>query len=182
MDNKKLVAVLGGIVILALVAVFVFNNQSTDDVDTANSEGVETTDPTGEESDGDEETVEVEDIPAFTHSGDLEDVSGGEGSGIAMFIYDSGEFILNATAYDIPDLEEGYFYEGWVVREGDDFNFESTGELEPSADGSWTNIYRSDVDYTDHDFYVLTLEPDDGDSAPAEHIVEGKLLPINSEE
>lgn len=37
------------------------------------------------------------------------------------------------------------------------------------------NTYSSGEDLTDHNFYVLTIEPDDGNPAPADHIVEGTL-------
>jgi len=38
------------------------------------------------------------------------------------------------------------------------------------------NNFTSDIDYSSYDFYVLTLEPNDGDPAPADHIVEGAVM------
>ena len=124
---------------------------------------------------------------AYSHSGTLEDVTGGEvvrgittegnGSGTASFVFDDNGFIMTATMQNIPDPSGTDFYEGWLVRRGDNFNFISTGKLE-LVDGQYVNTYASEADWTDHDFYVLTLEPDDGDPAPADHIVEGTLLPL----
>jgi len=55
------------------------------------------------------------------------------------------------------------------------FDVISTGKL-VEADGHYKNIFVGDTDQTDYARYVLTLEPDDGDPAPAkDHIVEGDL-------
>ena len=69
----------------------------------------------------------------------------------------------------MPEPEPGFFYEGWVVR-AEPFNFISTGVA--SLD---ENVFEADQDLTDHDLYVLTIEPDDGDPAPAAHILEGTM-------
>ncbi len=50
----------------------------------------------------------------------------------------------------------------------------STGPAE-ILEYTYINIFTSSTDYSDHDFYVLTLEPDDGNTAPDEHILEGTL-------
>ncbi len=78
-------------------------------------------------------------------------------------------------ALPVPQGDD--FYEGWIVRPGDNFSVLSTGALvlEDTGTGSYSNSYRSDEDLLDHDFYVLTLEPNDGDPAPADHILEGAL-------
>jgi len=67
------------------------------------------------------------------------------------------------------------FYEGWVVRQSP-FAFISTGVLTKEEDGYYHNIFESDTDYSDYDFYVLTLEPNDGNDAPADHILEGDVI------
>lgn len=111
----------------------------------------------------------------YHYSGDLADVSGGTATGTAMADYSADEgYMLYATFDGLPALEEGFFYEGWVVRRGDDFSVISSSALE-MVDGVYTNSYASETDLTDHTFYVLTLEPDDGDPAPAEHILEGVM-------
>jgi len=110
----------------------------------------------------------------YAYIGVLSDVSGGTATGTAMANYDEDGYMMYATFDGLPALEDGYFYEGWIVRRGDNFDVISTGEL-TMTDGVYTNSYASGADLTDHSFYVLTLEPDDGDPAPAEHILEGVM-------
>lgn len=111
------------------------------------------------------------------YSGDLVDVSGGEASGFVQVDYSEGDYQLVAVFENLPELEEGYFYEGWIVRRGENMSVLSTGKVE-APDGMYVNMFSSTEDLRDHDFYVLTLEPDDGDPAPAEHIVEGDIMEI----
>jgi hypothetical protein len=99
----------------------------------------------------------------------------GGGSGIAMSSYQSGVYSLLAEFENVPRPSGADFLEGWIVRK-EPFNFISTGRVE-EVDGIVTNAYTSAQDLSDYNFYVLTLEPDDGDPAPAEHILEGTMLP-----
>jgi hypothetical protein len=107
-------------------------------------------------------------------SGGLADVTGGGAYGLARATFENGQYKLVVTTGGLTEPSDDYFYEGWVVRRGDDLSVISTGELEV-IDGEYVNTYMSATDLTDHDFYVLTLEPNDGDPAPAEHILEGTL-------
>lgn len=107
-------------------------------------------------------------------SGILHDVSGGEGSGVVQAIFENGEYKLRASFADLPEPQGTDFYEGWVVRRGESFSAISTGKAEV-VDDYYDNNFSSDIDLIDHDFYVLTIEPDDGDPAPAGHILEGVL-------
>jgi hypothetical protein len=110
----------------------------------------------------------------FTHSGTLEDVSGGNSSGDVKAGFAEGKYELVATFEGLPEPQGTDFYEGWVVRRGDAMSVISTGRVDEEEIG-YVNLFNSDTDLTDHDFYVLTIEPDDGDPAPAEHILEGVL-------
>ena len=85
-----------------------------------------------------------------------------------------GEYMLHAELEGLTDPVGDDFYEGWVVRQNP-FAFWSTGKLEKQWD-IYVNEISSSVDYSDYDFYVLTLEPNDGDPAPADHIVEGDVV------
>lgn len=119
---------------------------------------------------------------SYDYQGLLDDVTGGEtvlgintgglASGVAKFAYDE-KFYMEAEFSNLPEPTGTDFYEGWLVRK-DPFDFISTGVVE-MVDGVYTNTYSSTTDYTDHDFYVLTIEPDDGDPGPADHVVEGTL-------
>lgn len=106
--------------------------------------------------------------------GELSDVSGGDATG-RVYVDTTSDYELFARFDDLPDLEAGYFYEGWIVRP-EPFDFVSTGALTLDDSGHWIDEFTSDTDYRDYTRYVLTLEPDDGDPAPAEHIVEGDLI------
>jgi len=124
-----------------------------------------------------EEMDTTEEGEAIITSGSLEDVSGGSSSGEATALFSEGGYSLEAIfSNNLPEPEEGYFYEGWVVRRGIGLSVISTGAAYKDEDvGIYRNDYTDERDLTDHDFYVLTLEPDDGDPAPAEHILEGVL-------
>lgn len=104
----------------------------------------------------------------------LADVTGGESFGIAHTQFESGLFTLISNMGNLPDPAEGYFYEGWLVRRGESMSVISTGVAEKTAEG-YVNVYTSKIDLSEYDFYVLTLEPNDEDPAPAEHILEGTL-------
>ncbi len=123
---------------------------------------------------GTTETTETKD---YQFSGKLLDVIGGNSSGIAQSRFENGTYELLVTFSELPEPLDTDFYEGWVVRKGVNLSVISTGEAQ-EKDGVYQNVFTSNKDLTDHDFYVLTLEPDDGDPTPAEHILEGVLLPI----
>ena len=128
----------------------------------------------------------AEDMPSMTysHTGILADVTGGssirgvdtegKSSGIAKAVTENNVYSLFVSFDDLPDPSGTDFYEGWVVRRGLNFSVISTGKTK-KVDGKYVNMYQSETDLIDHDFYVLTLEPDDGNPAPAEHILEGVL-------
>lgn len=113
----------------------------------------------------------------FDYSGELKDVSGGNASGTASFSFKDGTYNMLATFANLPELTNDDFYEGWVVRKSP-FEFISSGKLE-KANGTYSNAYSSGKDLTDYNFYVLTLEPNDGDPAPAKHIVEGTMNKVS---
>jgi hypothetical protein len=119
----------------------------------------------------------------YDYEGVLDDVTGGEtvqgvntggtASGVARAVF-ADDYSLYVTFDGLPDPEGTDFYEGWIVRKGLAFDVISTGKVE-MIDGQYVNLYMSGDDLTDHTFYVLTIEPDDGDPAPAGHVVEGTM-------
>lgn len=121
--------------------------------------------------------TELEDFPEIIKNGEAElsDVAGGNSRGVAVYRYDSdGNYYLEVTFADLPELEEGFFYEGWLYN-GATGDAPTTGAIIESEDGL-VNYFQSSIDYSDYDQYFLTLEPDDGDPAPAEHILEGTFV------
>ena len=121
----------------------------------------------------DEVTQEIKKM-SFDFAGALIDVRGEQTTGLAQARYRDGEYSLLASFKDLEEPSGTDFYEGWIVRRGSNMSVISTGRVE-KVDGAYTNTYISEQDLTDHDFYVLTLEPDDGDPAPAAHIAEGAM-------
>ena len=109
----------------------------------------------------------------YDYFGELVDVTGGQAAGVAQAGFIAGEYNLLAEFDQLPELQGTDFYEGWVVRQ-QPFDFISTGKLIKQGEND-VNIYSDLRDLTDYNFYVLTLEPDDGDPAPAEHILEGTM-------
>jgi len=128
-----------------------------------------------------EETVSVEEETGAMYLGpryqaDLTDTTGGNAVGtvISSLTLSDGTYTLIASFGELPPLEDGYFYEGWLVRTEGELSVISTGALESNM-----NFYSTSIDLTDHTQYILTLEPDDGDPAPADHVLEGSFFQSN---
>ena len=103
----------------------------------------------------------------------LEDVAGGNATGTAWLAYRNGKTVHKVDAFDMPELQGGDFYEGWLVKGGDFF---STGRMEYSEDvGGFVLNYETDGDKTSYNKVVITSEPDDGNPAPARHIIENSF-------
>lgn len=102
-------------------------------------------------------------------SASLEDVSGGLASGKAFINRSSG--LTHTLEADLPALEDGNFYEGWLVNPQTD-DFISTGKLVTNTEGYWSLYYTNDDAIVGYDFVVVTLETQD-DSTPEDHVLEG---------
>lgn len=172
--NKKWI-IIGTILILLAGGLFYFLNKDN------NEDSVEQT--TSETQPAPETPADTTPARALVYEavGTLEDVSssGSAGDATAMY-YDDGSYELQADFLSLAQTTNGDFYEGWLVNQVTK-EFFSTGVATVDAQGSGTNTYMSSTDHQTegYDFYVLTLEPDDGDPAPAEHIVEGVLENIS---
>jgi len=116
-----------------------------------------------------DETLEIN----YEYYGELVDVSGGQAAGTAQAGLTDGLYNVLAEFDQLPQPAGTDFYEGWVVRK-QPFDFISTGRAIKQGE-NYFNVFSSQEDYIDYDFYVLTLEPDDGDPAPAAHILEGTM-------
>ncbi len=102
----------------------------------------------------------------------LEPVVGTHGSGTATSEIADGRFQHVAVA-TLPEPPEGYFYEGWLIRSRP-FDFFSTGRFIQHADDlKWYLVWDGPEDKRDFKKVIVTLEPDDGDEAPSEHVLEG---------
>lgn len=142
-------------------------------------------DPESDEMKKDVDEIMMEEMKQMTYmySGVLSDVTEGElrgistngqASGIAKADFNNGKYMVLTTFENLPDSIDDDFYEGWIVQK-EPFKFISTGRVE-KVDGVYINTYSSGKDLTSYSRYVLTIEPDDGDPAPAVHIVEGDMI------
>lgn len=113
-----------------------------------------------------EETFRL-DVPDDVEKTQLEDVAGGNVTGLATRDFKSERFTHTVLA-DLPDPAPGTFYEGWLVM-GD--KFFSTGKMR-LIKGGYLLEYESSTDYSDYDKVVITLEKV-FDATPEEHILEG---------
>lgn len=121
-----------------------------------------------------EESFGVE-IPEDFEKVALKDVVGGNSTGLATRKFENGKFTHMVLA-DLPDPEEGKFYEGWLVRgkpSDANFHFVSTGRMR-IAKGGFVLDFESTTDYTDHKGVIITLE-EIFDNTPEEHILEGSF-------
>lgn len=116
----------------------------------------------------------------FSTTLSLEDVTNGakirgtqftaEGMGEVGYGWNVDKFVLKGTMMNLPDPNGTDFYEGWLVKSSP-FRFVSTGALVKDGD-NYVNRFVTETDYSEYDMYVLTIEPDDGDTRPAEHVLE----------
>ncbi|PIR47657.1 hypothetical protein COV06_02475 [Candidatus Uhrbacteria bacterium CG10_big_fil_rev_8_21_14_0_10_50_16] len=94
----------------------------------------------------------------------------GTAAASSQFADGAFQHVIVAT---LPDLPVGYYYEGWLIR-SKPFNFVSTGKFIQHADDlKWYLLFESPEDRLDYKKVVITLEPDDGNIAPADHVMEG---------
>lgn len=169
MNKKTIIIIIAVVALLAGGLIFYMtNNNNESEVEEVTTSETETPPIEPEES-----------VPALVYEakGVLEDVSSSGSSGQAeASYYDDGTFNLAAEFQNLAPTSNGDFYEGWLVNQTTS-EFFSTGMVQTNDNQGTFNEYMSSVDHLSagYDFYVLTLEPDDGDPAPAAHVVEGLL-------
>lgn len=101
----------------------------------------------------------------------LKDVVGGQGIGTAWRQYDGSQYYHKIEASNLTPLDKGYFYEGWLVGED---GFFSTGRM-ALDDSKGELFYSTEEDKTEFRGVVVTLEAEDGNSAPDKHVLEGSF-------
>lgn len=183
MEKKSLLITIFITIIVALTATgfYRYNNLVKEIDSEPRPVDTETKTVEAEEKEVIQEVVEI-----YQYSGDLEDVlsktalikqrgllRSGVMSGIAKYRYENEIYDLYVEFENLPTPLNDDFYEGWVVRDTP-FAFVSTGKLE-EIDGIMTNTFISTNDYSEYNLYVLTIEPNDGNDAPAGHVIEGYM-------
>jgi hypothetical protein len=94
----------------------------------------------------------------------LEDQTGAGMAGEAKRAFSDGKFYFRMETSGLMLPEKGYFYEGWLQQES---NYLSLGRMEVSAAGTGRLYYTASEDKSLYDQVLLTLEPEDGNQAPA---------------
>ena len=119
---------------------------------------------------------------SFAYRAQLSDVTGGSlirglsaqaPSGAVQANYSDGEYQLFALFQNLAVPIGDDYYQGWLVRP-EPFGFVSLGNL-TYVDGVFVQAYRSKQDLTPYTGYVVTLEANDANPAPADHILQGTL-------
>lgn len=109
----------------------------------------------------------------YTYEGKLTDVAGGTTAGLAKADWQNNEYNFYSSFAGLKEPINGDYYEGWLVRK-EPFGFVNTGKLE-KVGGEYSNFYKTNMNLLGFNLYVVTMEKNDGNSAPAKHILEGVL-------
>lgn len=91
--------------------------------------------------------------------------------------FENGTYALVANLYNLPAPGPENFYEGWLVKPGEEVDIISTGRADINENGVYVNNFDSSEDLTKYTFYVLTFESSlDNNPQPDRHILEGTLV------
>lgn len=101
----------------------------------------------------------------------LVDVGAVGASGEAKTAFSDGKFYARLTISGLRMPEKGYYYEGWLKND----DFLSLGRMELNQFGEGVLYYTASIDRSDYSWVVVTLEPEDGDPAPAKAVLEGSF-------
>lgn len=107
------------------------------------------------------------------NSAALADVTEGGSFGLAFSQFEKGQFTLVAKMGNLPELPEDSHYEGWIVNRSEPLKVMSVGEV-AKHDDQFVIAFRSQLDLTEYNFFVLTSESDDNQIS-SEHILEGSF-------
>lgn len=163
----------GAILIVLLVGGFiVWQIQDSGDDEGSTAETTTAKADESEDSDDEQLTRPADGVEAPTQHGKAILVGQGyDGEALRYETSDDG-YLLEIIA-DLPELEDGKFYEGWII--GD--RVVSTGVLENEEGETWSQVFTSDEDFFDYDTIIITIEStaDGLDDVPEEHILEGSF-------
>jgi hypothetical protein len=164
---------------LAVWGIYIFIDQSDGTSDNTNIDNTTSDKATNLVN----ETVDRLDIPSTSPTSltlifaeapslTLDDINDGQATGQAWLARYNGMTYHRVRATNMPALVGDDFYEGWLVIPGGS-DVRSTGVLDyAEATGTATLDYAIAEDLTDHTYVVITVEPNDGNPAPAGHIIE----------
>ncbi len=156
-----------GVVVLALLAAFVYYRQN-------NKKETPTVPPVVSNEKTLEDKFKIQ-IPDDVDKADLKATEGGNGSGIATRDFKNSKFTSSVLA-DLPAPATGEFYQAWLVK-GDtgskDYAVVSLGKLQ-TAKGGYLLDYSSKADYPDYKKVIVTSEKK-LDNTPEKTVLEGSF-------
>lgn len=159
--------VITGVIVLALLAGFLYYRQKNQKVTPTVSETVST-----------EKTLEDKfkiEIPEDVDKAELKDVSGGSSSGIVTKDFSDAKF-TSSVLVDLPTLNNGEYYQAWLVK-GDvgakDYSLIRLGTLK-SAKGGYLLDFSGKTDYSDYNKVIVTKEIK-LDGTPETTVLEGSF-------
>lgn len=162
------------VILISLITVFYFSRPKKVDVPTPGRE----TQYTPEQSLDEESTpaVSIEDMLRqndLSLTANLVDVTGGTSEGVGYIQRSNGDNkLVHTITATLPDLKDGYQYEGWLVKKLPKLEFFSTGILNKDVDGKYKLLYFGEEKKDNFNFVVITKETTI-DETPETHIIEG---------
>lgn len=171
--------ILGALVVIIISLLFLLLSGKDDSGAIDDDEEVVEINDVGEEGTVAVEQMIVTDVSdASFEQIPLKDSEGRGYTGIARRGIEK-DLYTHVVVAELPAIDtERYFYEGWLVQPGV-LTFFSTGEMFVREDGKWGLVWEvqerdQEVEVADFTRAVITLEPRDGDPAPAaDHVLEG---------
>ena len=100
----------------------------------------------------------------------LKDVTGSQAKGEVKRAFSDGKFYYRITASGLRGGEKGCYFEGWLRKDDD---YLSVGRMEINAFNEGVLYYTASIDRSNYDKALVTLEFEDGNSAPAKAVLEG---------
>jgi len=173
-----------GIILIVLAGYFYFTSQKTEETSSLSPEEIivqeeGTVKKTGEMTEPlTEEEVrkmreEIDSVLSTAgETADLKDVVGEQANGQAQRAFSDGKFYYKLTAFNLRPSAKGYYYQSWLEKNG---QYLSTGRVEVGADNQGIVYYSSSTDRSDYSRALITLEPEDGNPAPATTVLEGSF-------
>ncbi len=128
----------------------------------------------------------------YQYFADLVDIFGNKEAGGVIFkdnlkgnvkvTYLNNSYLMLASFENLPDLKDGNFYNGWLVKEGNPSDIINAGKAVKVRD-VYMNAYTSEKDLTDYNFYILSIEDnDDGEEPSSYSVLSGQIKPVKKEQ
>lgn len=162
--NYVLVGIVLMVITVAAISLFVLQNRKSKEenqkADEAQNNALESHEKV------DEPSVETIDLKPVNNRG---------GSGTANRNYNGTNFVHLVVA-ELDKPAAGKFYEGWIVKDGPEPKYVSTGRLEKNGN-EYALLFTNKTDYSDYRGVVITEETESLglDGKIEDHVLEGSF-------